>query len=146
MKIVDQGREHAVAVFRIVLGFLFCCHGAKLIFGILGAKSTVAFGVWPSWWASIIQLVGGAAVMLGIGTRIAALLCSGSMAYAYFSVHQPGGLLPIQNGGEASAMFSFGFLLIAVLGAGSWALSSAFRRSPADTAAERSPGEMETAS
>jgi putative oxidoreductase len=55
-------------------------------------------------------------------------------------------LLPIQNGGEASAMFSFGFLLIAVLGAGSWALSSAFGRSPADTAAGRSPGEMETAS
>jgi putative oxidoreductase len=146
MKIVDQGREHAVAVFRIVLGFLFCCHGAKLIFGLFGAKTTVAFGVWPSWWASIIQLVGGAAVMIGIGTRIAALLCSGTMAYAYFSVHQSNGLLPIENGGEAATMFAFGFLLIAILGAGSWALSSAFRRSPADAVASKSPTEMEPAS
>ncbi|HEV7981164.1 DoxX family protein [Amycolatopsis sp.] len=146
MKLVDQGREHALAVYRIVLGFLFCCHGAKLLFGIFGAKGPVTFGVWPSWWASMIQLVGGAAVMLGIGTRIAALLCSGSMAYAYFSVHQPDALLPIENGGEISAIFAFGFLLIAILGAGSWALSSVFQRSTADGPATPSTAQMETAS
>jgi putative oxidoreductase len=146
MKIVDQSREHAVAVFRIVFGFLFVCHGAKLLFGVFGGKDPVAFGVWPTWWVSIIQLVAGAAVVLGIGTRIAALLCSGSMAYAYFTVHQPGGLLPIENGGEPAAMFSFGFLLIAILGAGSWALSSAFQRSSADPAAGQSSAEIEAAS
>jgi putative oxidoreductase len=146
MKLVDQGREHALAVYRIVLGFLFCCHGAKLLFGVLGAKAPVTFGAWPVWWASLIQLVGGAAVMLGIGTRIVALLCSGSMAYAYFSVHQPGGLLPIENGGEAAVVFAFGFLLIAILGAGSWALSSLFQRSTAASPAASSTARMETAS
>jgi putative oxidoreductase len=142
MKIVDQGRDHAVALFRIVLGFLFVCHGIKLIFGVFGGKA-VAFGAWPTWWASIIQLVGGTAVALGIGTRIIALVCSGSMAFAYFTVHAPGGLLPIENGGEAAVFFCWGFLLIAVIGGGSWALSSAFQR-PA--VAERSPAGMETAS
>jgi putative oxidoreductase len=141
MKIVDQGREHAVALFRIVLGFLFVCHGVKLIFGVFGGEA-VPFGAWPNWWASIIQLIGGTAVALGIGTRVIALVCSGSMAFAYFSVHQPGGLLPIENGGEAAVFFCWGFLLIAVIGGGRWSLSSAFRRSLAD----RSPAGMETAS
>lgn len=60
--------------------------------------------------------------MLGFGTRIAALICSGSMAYAYFTVHQPKELLPLTNGGEKAAMFAFAFLLIAVLGTGRWAV------------------------
>jgi putative oxidoreductase len=46
-----------------------------------------------------MQLVGGVAVALGLNTWVVALLCSASMAYAYayFTVHQPDGLLPIQN-------------------------------------------------
>jgi putative oxidoreductase len=44
-----------------------------------------------------MQLVGGVAVALGLSIRVVALLCSASMAYAYFTVHQPDGLLPIQN-------------------------------------------------
>jgi putative oxidoreductase len=33
-------------------------------------------------------------------------------------------LLPVQNGGEKAALFSFAFLLIAFLGSGAWALES----------------------
>jgi putative oxidoreductase len=130
MKIFDQGRDHALALFRIVLGFLFFCHGASALFGIFGAKSQIAFGVWPGWWASAIQLIGGAAVALGVGTRVAAILCSGSMAYAYFFTHAPKALLPLQNGGEQAAMFCWGFLLIAFLGSGRWALASVLKRVP----------------
>ena len=72
--------------------------------------------------ASLIQAVGGALVMIGLGTRYAALLCSGSMAYAYFTVHQAGALLPVQNGGEKAALFCFAFLLIAFLGNGAWSV------------------------
>lgn len=143
MKLVHQGREHAVALFRFVLGFLFFCHGAGALFGAFGStRPIVEFGAWPSWWASVIQLVGGAAVALGLGTRIAALVCSGSMAYAYFSVHQPKALFPIQNGGESAAIFCWGFLLIVFIGSGSWALDSVLRRS----STKSSPTELETAS
>ena len=89
-----------------------------------------------------MQLVGGVAVALGLSTRVVALLCSASMAYAYFTVHQPDGLLPIQNSGEAAAIFCFGFLLIAFLGSGRWALTWALHRSPAD----RSPSGVEATS
>lgn len=113
-----------IAVFRIVVGFLFATHGAAALFGVLGTEQVGAF-VWPSWWAALIQTIGGALVMVGLGTRYAALLCSGSMAYAYFSVHQAGALLPVQNGGEKAALFCFAFLLIAVLGNGAWSVQRA---------------------
>ncbi|MCE0767416.1 DoxX family protein [Pseudonocardia kujensis] len=135
---------------RIVAGFLFACHGAASLFGILGgahgrASGVVAFAEWPSWWAALIQLVGGAMVALGLGTRPAAIVCSGSMAYAYFMVHQGTALLPIQNGGEAAALYCWIFLLIAALGPGSAAVDTLLRkrepgtRRPASTSPLPSP-------
>ncbi|TCM35147.1 DoxX family protein [Kribbella sp. VKM Ac-2568] len=121
MTVLERWQDQVLAVFRIVVGFLFATHGAAALFGVFGDDKVQAF-VWPTWWASAIQLVGGLFVMVGLGTRYAALLCSGSMAYAYFSVHQLGALLPVQNGGEKAALFSFAFLLIAFLGSGAWAL------------------------
>jgi len=121
MSVLERWQDQVLAIFRIVVGFLFASHGGAALFGVLGAKQPEALA-WPSWWAAAIQLVGGAFVMLGFGTRYAALLCSGSMAYAYFTVHQADALLPVQNGGEKAALFSFAFLLIAFLGSGTWAL------------------------
>jgi putative oxidoreductase len=66
----------------------------------------------------VIQLTAGFAVAIGLATRSAAVLGSGSMAYAYFSVHQEKALLPIQNGGEPAVMFCWALLLIAATGPG----------------------------
>ncbi|WP_158879749.1 DoxX family protein [Amycolatopsis anabasis] len=139
MKTLAQGREHVLALFRIVVGFLFACHGAATLFGILGKAKAAEFGVWPGWWAAAIQLVGGALVALGLGTRAAAFICSGSMAYAYFVSHQPDGLLPIENEGEAAAMFCWAFLLLVFFGPGRWALGSVFARRSGSVATEAQP-------
>jgi putative oxidoreductase len=121
-----------LSLFRIVTGLLFLCHGLSSLFGVLGgARGTgqaVPFGTWPGWWAALIQLVCGALVLAGFFTRAAALIASGSMAYAYFVAHQPKGLLPLLNGGEPAVMFCWAFFLIAVLGAGSWSLDALIRR------------------
>jgi putative oxidoreductase len=126
----ENAKPHALSLFRIVTGLLFACHGAASLFGILGGAmgtgGTVQAGAWPGWYAAVIQFVGGLLVMVGLGTRTAALISSGSMAYAYFSAHQGEGLWPIQNGGEASAMFCWAFLLIVFTGPGSWALDRLF--------------------
>jgi putative oxidoreductase len=122
---VSQARGPALSLFRIVVGFLFACHGAASLFGVLGGAyggGTVDVGAWPDWYAAVIQLVAGTLVALGIGTRAAAFVCSGSMAYAYFVVHQGDALFPLQNGGESAAMFCWAFLLISVLGPGSYTL------------------------
>jgi len=132
---MERWQNEVLGLFRIVVGFLFATHGAAALFGVLGTDKIEAF-VWPGWWASAIQAVGGLFVLVGFGTRFAALLCSGSMAYAYFTVHQQGALLPVQNGGEKAALFAFAFLLIAFLGSGAWALERSRLVKKVATAAE----------
>ncbi|MFE1321906.1 DoxX family protein [Kitasatospora phosalacinea] len=119
-------RPHLIALHRAVVGLLFACHGAASLFGVLGGAhggGTVAVGTWPGWYAAVIQLACGVLVVLGLGTRGAALVASGSMAYAYFTVHQENALFPLQNGGEPAVLFCWAFLLIAALGPGSFALT-----------------------
>jgi putative oxidoreductase len=128
---LEASRTHALAAFRIVIGLLFACHGAASLFGVLGGAyggGTVPAGQWPGWWAAVIQFLGGALVVLGLGTRTAALICSGSMAYAYFTVHQEKAFWPIQNGGESSALYCWAFFLVAILGPGSFALGNLIPR------------------
>lgn len=126
---LDQAQPYALGLFRIVAGLLFACHGAASLFGVLGGSKgggTVDMGTWPGWYAAVIQLVAGGLVLLGLGTRSAAFLASGSMAYAYFKVHQPEGLFPLQNGGELSALFCWVFLLLVFTGPGALALDRLF--------------------
>ncbi|MBO1416392.1 DoxX family protein [Streptomyces sp. FH025] len=135
----DAVRPIVLTAYRVVIGLLFACHGVSSLFGVLGGAKgggSVPVGQWPGWWAALIQLVGGALVLLGAGTRTAALLCSGSMAYAYFTVHQEHALLPLQNGGELSVLFCWAFLSIAVLGSGPYALDRLLARSPQARSAE----------
>jgi putative oxidoreductase len=66
----------------------------------------------------VIELVAGALVLLGLGTRGSAFIASGSMAFAYFDVHQPGALWPIQNGGELPVLFCWSFLVLVFTGSG----------------------------
>jgi putative oxidoreductase len=107
----------AYALFRIVAGFLFACHGLQKLLGVLGGHR-VALASMPGA-AGIIETVGGLLVMIGLFASPAAFICSGEMAFAYFMVHQPRGVWPIQNAGEPAALFCFVFLFIATRGAGS---------------------------
>jgi putative oxidoreductase len=120
----DRAQPYVLSLYRIVIGLLFACHGASSLFGVLGGHEGKAFpvGSWPGWWAGLIELVGGVLVIVGLGSRVVALICSGSMAYAYFIVHQPRALFPIQNRGELAAMFCWAFLVLAAFGPGPWSL------------------------
>lgn len=122
------------SAWRIVVGFLFACHGAASLFGILGGHpglngGAIPFGIWPYWWGAVIQLIGGSLVALGLFTRVTALICSGSMAFAYFSVHLKNGILPIQNEGELAALYAWQFLMITAVGPGRWALDTILHKS-----------------
>jgi putative oxidoreductase len=121
-----------ITLFRLVLGLLFAFHGAASLFGVFGGNrgsgEAIAIGTWPGWYAAVIQLAGGLLVLAGLATRVAAIVCSGSMAYAYFVVHQPDALLPLNNGGETAALFCWSFLVIAALGPGRWSVDAMLSR------------------
>ncbi|MFF4432713.1 DoxX family protein [Streptomyces sp. NPDC001513] len=144
---LHHAQPYAVGLFRIVIGLLFASHGAASLFGVLGGAhggGTVATGAWPGWYAAAIQLVAGVLVLLGLGTRSAAFVASGSMAYAYFTVHQPGALWPLQNGGEVSAMFCWAFLLLVFTGPGALALDGLFVSRPATASGRRDEARTDT--
>ena len=114
-------REQAYAALRIVSGFTFMCHGGSKLFGFpvpppSGAPAAILYSAGP------IELIGGALIMIGLFTRWSAFLCSGTMAVAYWLAHGTKGLLPIQNGGELAAIYSFLYLYIAARGAGIWSV------------------------
>ena len=120
--------DRIYAVFRIVVGFLFACHGAQKVLGVFGGPPA-EMPVPMAFVVGGIELVGGALVAIGLFGGWAAFICSGQMAVAYFLIHQKDGLFPIQNHGELAALYSFVFLLIAVRGSGMWSVD-ATRTSP----------------
>jgi putative oxidoreductase len=131
-KTLNHVQPQVLGLFRAVIGLLFASHGAASLFGIFGGAfgtngGTVPAGVWPYGYAAVIQLVCGLLVAAGLFTRVAALIASGSMAYAYFVEHQPVAMHPLQNGGEPAALFSWAFLLLVFTGSGALALDQVMR-------------------
>ena len=128
--IPERYAPQVYALFRIVYGFLFLFHGLQKVFGMFGgiggqggaAPLASLFGV-----AGIIEIVTAVLIMLGLFTRLAAFIASGEMAAAYFMVHFPMGLVPIQNGGELAALYCFAFLYIAARGPGMCSLDGTRR-------------------
>ncbi len=111
----------AYAALRIVSGFMFLCHGGAKLFAFpvpppAGAPAAITYS------AGSIEFIGGALLILGLYTRWAAFLCSGTMAVAYWLAHGTKALFPIENGGELAALYCFVFLYIAARGPGIWSL------------------------
>lgn len=66
----------------------------------------------------MIELVTGTLIVLGLFTRPAAFLASGTMAAAYFMGHATQGFWPVLNQGETAIMFCFAFFLLIFTGPG----------------------------
>ncbi|MEN3338915.1 MAG: putative oxidoreductase [Acidobacteriota bacterium] len=117
-RVLGRFAPQCYALMRIVTGLLFACHGAQKLFGLLGGHRVAIatqFGL-----AGVIEFVGGLMIAAGFLTGFAALVASGEMAYAYFTVHWPQGPWPIRNGGELAVLYCFVFLYVASRGAGLW--------------------------
>ena len=114
-----------LGILRIIAGFLYLQHGTAKLFGAPhvamfdGLQVFSLMGV-----AGILELVGGALLLLGLFTRPVAFILSGQMAAAYFIAHAPAGFLPILNGGEMAVMYCFTFLYFAAAGAGAYSLDA----------------------
>lgn len=119
-----------LSVLRIVAGLLFLEHGtAKL----LGFPPTEIFATAPAmgsliWSAGVLEMVGGALLVVGLCTRPIAFVLSGEMAIAYWMVHAAQAFYPIQNQGEAAILFCFIFLYLAAAGPGPWSLDAVLFR------------------
>ncbi|MHB2020461.1 MAG: DoxX family protein [Candidatus Xenobia bacterium] len=119
-----------LSIARIVIGLLFMEHGAEKLFGWLGGASGHQPGQTVPLFslmglAGVIEFFGGLLIVLGLFTRIAAVLAAGEMAVGYFMVHAHLGFWPILNQGERAVFYCFFFLTLAALGPGEWSLDHA---------------------
>jgi len=124
-RLLANHREGIYTALRVVAGLMFATHGAQKLFGAFGGVPVGAGSFMGL--AGVIELAAGVLIALGLLTRPLAFLASGEMAVAYFWMHQPNGTLPIQNGGEAAALYAFIFLYIAAKGSGRWSVASAMK-------------------
>ena len=134
-----QIADYTKTALRIAAGLGYFSHGGQKLFGWFGgvgpdggtAELMTRFGA-----AGVIEVVLGAALILGLFTRPAAFLASGQMAVAYFWIHAAGRgeLFWWANGGELALLYSFIWLYFAATGGGPYSLDATLsKRSEAAT-------------
>ena len=121
----------ALSVLRIVTAYLYVMHGTAKLLGVPHVASFDKLQVFSLiGLAGVLELVGGALLLIGLFTRPVAFILCGEMAIAYFMGHAPKGnvLVPMLNGGELAVLYCFVFLFFAVAGAGAWSVDAVRRR------------------
>ncbi|HOU92196.1 MAG TPA: DoxX family protein [Polyangiaceae bacterium] len=114
------------ALLRGSAGLMFAFHGTQKLFGVL-AERVPPIGS-QLWFGGIIELVTGLAITVGLMTRPAAFLASGTMAVAYVQFHWQLALgprfFPTINQGELALLYSLLFLYFAAHGGGRFSLDA----------------------
>ena len=124
VRFLGRFSSYFYAILRIISGAMFAWHGSQKVFGASAKPLTSLLGI-----GGVIELVGGILIAIGLCASIAAFICSGEMAVAYFKAHAPGGWNPVENHGEAAVLYCFIFLYIASVGSGVLSVDRIFKRS-----------------
>ncbi len=116
---------YALAALRIMTALLFIPHGAMKLFGFPTPMPMEISLLSLMGLASILELVGGLLILIGLFTRPVAFVLSGFMAAAYFMAHAPQGFHPIVNQGELAILYCFVFLYLVFAGPGAFSVDGA---------------------
>lgn len=118
--------ERTYALLRIVAGAMYTFHGIQKVFGVLSEHEPPVGS--QLWIGGVLELVCGTAIAMGLFTRLAAFLASGTMAVAYIQFHWKfqfdSEFFPAVNQGELAVVYCFAFLYMACKGAGPWSLDA----------------------
>jgi putative oxidoreductase len=128
----DTLRGITLAALRVMSALILLQHMTQRTFGVplnparpwTGAPDLFT----RPWFTSVLELVGGTLLLLGLSTRPVAFVLSGLMAFAYFLAHADESFWPIVNRGEPAVLLCFVFLYFAAAGAGPYSLDAMRRR------------------
>jgi len=137
MNVLKPYGSYLLSLLRFVVGLLLFAHGVAKYLAfppspMAGVPLASPFGI-----SGILELIGGALLVVGLFTRPTAFVLSGMAAVAYFYVHFPKSFFPILNGGEAAILFCFSLLYLSAAGGGPWSADRWFGRSDPEDAAQR---------
>jgi len=131
MKALDRNTNLGILILRLSIGILMILHGiSKLIHGAgfiedvvvsAGLPTFIAYGVY------IGEVIAPLFIILGYGTRVAALIYAFNMIVAVSLVHASGIFSLNETGGwvlELQGLYFFGALALVFTGGGKYALSN----------------------
>jgi putative oxidoreductase len=121
---LSRWQPQLLGLLRIVTGLIFLEHGTQKFLSFPPgeyAGSGWAFAQLGAY-AGVVELICGLLITIGLFTRPAAFLASGTMAVAYWLAHAPQNAFPVNNGGDAAILYCFVFLYLAAAGPGAWSV------------------------
>jgi putative oxidoreductase len=126
MAILDRWAPYALGLLRIVAALIFFEHGTQKLFGF---PDRAGGGAGPALLslggiAGVLEIAGGALLIVGLHVRPVAFVLSGLMAAAYWIAHAPRSVFPVLNGGDAAILYCFIFLYLVFAGGGAFALDN----------------------
>jgi putative oxidoreductase len=141
---VHASRDLVLLIARVGLGVVFIAHGWQK-FRTNGLDGTAAgfdqMGVpaptLSAYYATAVELVGGAALVLGALTTVAGVLLTLDMVGAFAFVHLSNGPFVADGGWELVVILGLMSLTIAAVGAGRYALDPILVRPAASRATAR---------
>ncbi|MGV8140826.1 MAG: DoxX family protein [Candidatus Woesearchaeota archaeon] len=113
--------EYFYMTFRALVGWLFFMHGSSKIFGWFTERAAQATGS-LMWFVGLAEVIAGILILLGLWTRLGAIIGAIVMVVAWFKAHVPSGWNPLANGGELALMFLIAFFVVLVHGSGKYGL------------------------
>lgn len=137
-RMTEGARESSWTLFRLLVAAMFMTHGYEKLLGEnpqapIGSGMTslqigelvnypVPFDLNLLFVAGVIELGGGALILLGLWTHFAALLAFATMTMAYLTAHLA--WFPTLNNGELAAMYWCAFLVLFTFGPGPHSLDA----------------------
>jgi len=116
-----------LALLRIVASLIYILAGTVILFAFpAGMPPDGGTAPWLSQIGvgGLLEVVGGALMLLGLFTRPVAFVLAGEMAVAYFQFHFPQGFWPNLNGGIPAILYCFLWLYLSAAGPGAWSLDA----------------------
>lgn len=120
-----QTQSIATTIARIILGVIFFAHGWQKFFQTgIGNVATgfEAMGVpaptFSAWFAGIVELVGGAALIIGLAVPVAAILLIIDMAGAIITTHMDQGFWNGDGGYEFNLALIAGLIAVGFVAQG----------------------------
>jgi putative oxidoreductase len=137
LKASPERYELALTLVRIVVGITFLAHGWQKLFvngipgvtGFFGSLGIPASGFFAIV-VTLLELIGGFALILGLGTRIVSALLAVDMLVALVLVHLPNGFFVSNGGVELVLLLLVASVSLALSGAGAYSVDA--RIAPAD--------------
>jgi putative oxidoreductase len=113
-----------LSLLRIMAGLLLMQHGLQKHFAFPEAMGMTMPATSLPMIAGWIELIGGFLIAVGLFTRCAAFVASGTMAVAYFKAHAPQGFYPLLNHGELAVLYCWVFFYFVFAGGGAWSVDA----------------------